>query len=357
MTRLPVVHAPAAPLTQLYRQLGSDAVRLSGSPRVDLPEHVLAALRDAPTGYTSAAGDPALRAAIAEHHEVAVERVVVTAGAMQALDLSFRLLCPAGELLMPRPGFFIDQLVTASIVGIPVDDTGRPDWAAARTSVTADTRAIYANTPVNPTGYVFDSADVDAVHELIVAGDLWLIADEAHTNFVYRGSHRTLLSPALADRTVLIRSFSKDFAMAGWRAGYAIAPEGIAADLAANLERQTVATSALAQAAALAALTGPQDWVVAMAAAARDRGERLAAALDGIEGVACEPPAAGLAVFARVGDSELFAAELLRLGVPAIAGEAFGAPGFVRLQFGGDPDATAEAIERIASHDWEVLHA
>jgi aspartate aminotransferase len=219
------------------------------------------------------------------------------------------------------------------------------------------TRMLYVNTPVNPTGYVFDADDVEQITRLVAEHDLWLLVDEAHTNYVYPGSDPYPLYPnSPADRTILVRSFSKDYAMAGWRVGYAVAPPAVLQSVVSALERSTVATNQLGQAAAEAALTGPQGWRQDLAAAALGRGTRLAAALDSLPGFACRAPMGGLAVFPAVSqDPDLLADRLVtELGIPALSSRAFRVEGHLRLQFGGVPNAVDEAIERLQRADWST---
>jgi len=244
---------------------------------------------------------------------------------------------------MPAPGFFIGGLarqVGARVAWFPspVSARFRPSWAAAEAAVTSRTRILYVNTPVNPTGYVYDDTDVRAAADLAARTGLMLVSDESLSRFVYGG--RRHLSPAAADpqlRSVLVGSFSKDYAMPGMRVGYAVLPPELVGRVSALLEWSMLAVSRPAQAAALAALTGPGDWLDAMAAAAAERGSRAARELAAIAGLSCIPPRGGLNLFPRfAGDAEGLARDLIvRFGVPVCPGPAFGCAGYFRLQFGG----------------------
>jgi aspartate/methionine/tyrosine aminotransferase len=347
---------PEQPMTRvvetLIEQYHPDGrLRLSGSPLVPLPGHVReAALAAAAVpGYAPSGGEPALREAIAASLaargiRVAPEQVLVTCGAMHALDLVFRsLLEPGDEVLMPAPGFFVGGLVRqvgARVVWFPSPASGRfrPSWAAAEAAVTSRSRILYVNTPVNPTGYVYDETDVSAAADLAARAGLLLVSDESLSRFVYGG--RRHLSPAAGDselRGVLVGSFSKDYAMPGMRVGYAALPPELLRRVSALLEWSVLSVSRPAQAAAHAALTGPGDWLEAMTADAAERGTRMARELTAIAGLDCVPPSGGLNLFPRFeGDAEGLAWDLVvGFGVPVCPGSAFGSTGHFRLQFGG----------------------
>jgi aspartate aminotransferase len=301
-------------------------------------------------GYAPSLGDPRLREAIAASLaargiEVPPEQVLVTDGAMHALDLVFRSVLGNGdEVLMPAPGFFIGGLVRRAggrlvHVPSPAADRFRPSWAAAQALVTARTRVLYVNTPVNPTGYVYDESDVRAAAELAEDAGLLMVSDESLSQFVYGGRrHLSPLGVASGKlRGALVGSFSKDYAMPGMRVGYAVLPPHLLRPVSAMLEWSVLSVSRPAQAAALAALTGPQDWIAAMVAGAAGRGARLAGELSAITGLSCVPPSGGLNLYPGfAADAERLTYDLVvRFGVPACPGSAFGTPGHFRLQFGG----------------------
>ncbi len=337
--------------TLIERHHPHGRLHLSGSPLVPLPDHVQEAINAAASvqGYAPSGGEPALREAIAASLEarglrVSPEQVIVTCGAMHALDLVFRsVLEPGDEVLMPAPGFFIGGLarqVGARVVWFPspASTRFRPSWEGAEAAITPRTRILYVNTPVNPTGYVYDETDVQAAIDLAARAGLLLVSDESLSRFVYGG--RQHLSPAAGHpelRGVLVGSFSKDYAMPGMRIGYAVLPSELLGRVSALLEWSMLAVGRPAQAAALAALTGPGGWLDAMAADAAKRGSRAARELAAIGGLSCIPPRGGLNLFPRfAGDAEGLASDLIvRFGVPVCPGPAFGRAGHFRLQFGG----------------------
>jgi aspartate/methionine/tyrosine aminotransferase len=349
----------------LERYHAADRVRLAGSPNTRMPPHVLEAVLASVQvhGYAPSVGEERLRLAI--HDQLSREgvtcdvgNILVTNGAMHALDLAFRTVLSVGdEVLMPRPGFFIDGLVRRAggvlkTFDSPVGDGFRPDWAEARKAVTPRTRVLYLNSPVNPTGYVFTHEDVEAATALAEQANLWIVSDESLSRFTYGG--RNHISPFQSDsgqmRTFLIRSFSKDYAMPGWRMGFVVAPPTTIQPMISMLEWTVLSVSRIPQAAAAAALSGPRDWIESLTQEAAKRGARFADALNELPGIKCVPPQGGLNVFPSYdGDAEAFARHLVvESGVPAYPGAAFGTPGHFRLQFGGVEGAVDIALDRIA---------
>jgi aspartate/methionine/tyrosine aminotransferase len=287
------------------------------------------------------------------------DQVLITNGAMQALDVCFRtLLRSGGEVLCAEPRFFIDGLVERAggvLVGFPSaeDDGFRPDWGTAEQRVTPGTKVLFLNSPTNPTGYVYDSEDVAAATRLAAAHDLWIVSDESYSHFVYRGRrHESIGATQMAsDRTIVVRSFSKDYAMPGWRIGYLSAPRRIVTELQETLEWSCLAVSRVGQHAALAALRGPRDWIDVFVNDGARQSAEFASMLDAIPGLRCAVPAGGLNVLVGVGSSaDVFVRSLvLDAGVPAHGGEAFGAPGFFRLQCGATDGALEEAGRRVSA--------
>jgi aminotransferase len=348
----------------LARSHPDQRLRISGSPYVELPAHIREALAAsiAMNGYAPSLGDPVLREAVADSLAArgvvaGADQVLITDGAMHALDLVFRaVLQPGDEVLMPAPGFFVGGLVqraSGRLVYFPssAERGFKPDWDAAASRVTPRTKIIYVNTPVNPTGYVYDDSDLIAACALAERAGLLLVSDESLSHFVYGG--RLHKSPLAAwpgeQRAVLVGSFSKDYALPGMRVGYAVLPEIVFRSVASILEWSVLSVSRPAQAAALAALTGPRDWISRMVADAASRGMRVAEELAAMPGLTCLAPSGGLNLFpAFAGDAERLTYDLvLRSGVPVCPGSAFGMIGNFRLQFGGDEHDLGIALQRI----------
>ncbi|MEM1229536.1 MAG: aminotransferase class I/II-fold pyridoxal phosphate-dependent enzyme [Pseudomonadota bacterium] len=252
---------------------GMDVIHLEvGEPDFPTPAPIVEAgaqaLRDGATRYTPALGIAPLREAIAGHYAalgiaVAPERVIVTNGASGALTLAAALLLdPGDELLLPDPGYPCNQ-VFAELVGgrpvpLPVDATNayQPLPEAVRSAWTGRTRALLVASPSNPSGSMLTDAALQALLAVTRSQGGRLIVDEIYQGLVFgdRRCHGSAL--ALADDLLVINSFSKYFAMTGWRLGWMVLPQALVEPVAALAANLFIAPSAPAQQAALAAFTG-----------------------------------------------------------------------------------------------------
>jgi aspartate/methionine/tyrosine aminotransferase len=333
------------------RELGErwpNLLAVGGHPAVDMPAHVVEAAAKAAerAPYAPTRGLPDLREAIAAEHGVDPDRnVLVTLGGMQGLYLAARAF--GQRTVTHAPSFFFPQLIAAAGGQCSVA-YGWDEFAAA---IASDTTLAIVNTPVNPTGYVFRQGDVDAIAAALADSDALLLSDEAYYGVLYDG--REHLSPAahpdLRERTLVLRSFSKTLGMAAWRVGYAVGPEQAIDALARELQWQALAIDGVAQSAALAALTGPREWIDgATADLAEMRPRAIAAANAG--GLRAELPEACAFIWAEIDWDEDEASERLAhdLGIPALPGRHFHARGaHLRIPFGGRPEARAMLLERL----------
>ena len=355
---------------RIDRLLGStshpEPVGLGGSPYASFPPHMLDVAHEVPprSTYGDSRGSSALRVAIAarlaaEGLPVDPDRVLVTNGATHALDVCFRTLLGDGAgVVMPRPGYFIDGLVRrAGGVIQPFasveENNWKPDWDDAERVVTSSSRLLFLNTPVNPTGYVYTDADLERAWQLATDHDLWIVSDESYSHFIYgEERHRSplVLDPD-GERTILVRSFSKDYAMPGWRLGYLTAAAGVAEQLAATLEWSCLCVNQTAQAIGIAAAGGPREWIDRFVGDGDRLGARAASAIAEIPGLRCVAPQGGLNILVGYsGDVErLVQHSVSDLGFAILPGAAFGAPGYFRFQFGGSADSVEIGLERLAT--------
>ncbi len=310
------------------RELGErwpNLLATAGHPAVDMPPHIVeAAARAAERApYAPTRGLPALREAIAERHGVDPERnVLVTLGGMQALYLAAR--CFGRRAVTHAPAFFFPQVVEGA------GGTCRVvyDWDEYGAAVGGKTTLAIVNTPVNPTGYAFRPSDLDALAAAVGGSDCLVLSDEAYYGLVYDGrEHLSPAShPALAERTLVVRSFSKTHAMAAWRVGYAVGPAGAIDALARELQWQALAIDGVAQSAALAALTGPQGWIEAAIGELEAMRRPAVEAVNATERLRAELPEAAAFVWAALDeDEDETSDELARdFGVTALPGRHFG---------------------------------
>ena len=359
------------------RRQGADVVDLgAGEPDFATPPHIVAAAHAALdagfTKYTANAGLLELRQAVAsrylEDHGVRYEpaEVIVTAGGKQALyHAALALFGPGDEVITHSPGWptLGEQLKLAGAtpVIVPLDEaTGfalDAERLLART--TRRTRGLVLNSPVNPTGACLGDADARRIAAEAARHGWWVILDLCYDRLVYEVPHNLvrILSEALRDRLVLCGSTSKTYAMTGWRCGWMVAPQPVVEAAGALQSHQTSNVNAIAQKAALEALTGPQDCVTTMREAYRQRRDALMTWLGDEPRLRAARPQGAFYLFPdvkafltpdRYPSSAMFAERLLGTEhVVVTAGEAFGAPGFLRLSYAASLDRLHEGATRL----------
>ncbi len=355
----------------------------AGEPDFPTPAHVVEAAQAAAADpathrYTPAGGLPALREIIADATlrdsgvEVEASQVLVANGGKHALYEVFQTLVdPGDEVLIPSPYWvsYPEQVKLAGGVPVAVPTTKETGFRASVEALEAHrtdrTKLLVFVSPSNPTGAVYDPDEVAAIGRWAAEHDLWVVSDEIYQHLVYGDTTFASLAavaPEARDRTVLVNGVAKTYAMTGWRVGWAIAPVEVTRGMAALQSQMTSNVANVAQRAAMAALTGDQEVVVRMREAF-DRRRRLAVDhLRAIPGVEVVEPGGAFYVFPsfegvlgatlagrRVDTTLDLAAVLLdEAKVAVVPGEAFGAPGYVRLSYALGDDDLVEGIERIA---------
>jgi len=346
---------------------GRDVVHLEiGEPDGATPPHVIEAgvraLHDGHTRYVDPAGLPALRAAIAASLawrgvRAPAESVVVVPGAKPMLFYALlAVLEPGDEVLVPDPGFPIYASVVRFAGGVPVGYGLDANLAAL---VTPRTRALVVNLPGNPTGGVATPAALRALAELALRHDLTVISDEVYGRLRYDGHVDSIAAlPGMLERTVIVDSFSKSYAMTGWRLGFGVVPAPLVERVTMLVVNGTSCTPPFVQLAGLAALTGPQESVAAAVARLERRRDWLVDGLNGLPGIRCPRPDGAFYAFpdvrkieerARLSTTQL-AARLLEVhGVAVLPGTGFGpgGAGHLRLSFAVSPAVLDLALERI----------
>jgi aspartate/methionine/tyrosine aminotransferase len=333
-----------------FAERHANLLPIGGHPAVDMPPHVVeAAARAAERpAYAPTQGTPALREAIAHLHGTTPDCVLVTVGGMQALWLVAQVF--GAHTVCHAPSFFFPQVVGAA----GGTSTVAYDWDEYAAAIGPGTTLAIVNTPVNPTGYVFRAHDLDAIAAAVAGSAAALVSDEAYYGLVYDGlAHLSPAShPELGERTLVLRSFSKTHAMAAWRVGYAVGPRDVIGELARVFAWQALAVDAVAQAAALAALTGPQDWIEAARAELADTRPRAVAAANASGKLRAALPEGAAFVWAEAdGDEDEWSERLAREhGITALPGRHFHArTPHLRIPFGGRPEAREALLERLAA--------
>jgi aminotransferase len=345
-----------------------------GEPGFPTPPHIVEAacqaLHDGFTKYSPNEGYLDLREAIAEKLQRVngywadpASEVFVTVGAMEALALTFMVgIDPGDEVLITDPSYtnFEGQITLAGgrPVFVPTDPARGylPHAEDVAAAVTPRTRAILVNSPSNPTGAVYPRDLLYAIAEIAVRHDLLLVSDETYGALTY-GDIRSVSPasfPGMRDRTVSIYSFSKEYAMTGWRIGYLTGPAPMLRVMAVIQEQMASCVNAATQRAAIAAIRGPQDCVETMRQAYQRRRDLVVKRLRRISGVRCPVPDGAFYAFPDVrgvtSDTRSLAERLLfDHRVVVSPGEAFGprSGGFLRLSYASSDADLAEGLTRL----------
>lgn len=347
-----------------------------GEPECDTPAHIVEAgvraLRAGRTRYVAPEGLGELRDAVAERLRMrgipaTAGRVVVSAGAKPMLSYALRaILAPGYSVLVPDPGYpgYRAAIEQARAVAIPYPVTDRAgrfrvDVGAIEARITPWTRALVINSPHNPTGGVATDAELDALADLARRRDLFVVSDEVYSEIVFGGLRPASIAsrPDMAARTVVIDSFSKTYAMTGWRLGYACLPASLVAPVQSLVLHSATCTPPFVQAAGVAALTGPQDAVAAMVRSYEARRDATVTALRAIPGISAHVPDGAFYLFPRIqapphpGSAVMAERLLAEHRLACVSGAAYGrqGEGRVRLSFAASQDHLTEAVRRIGA--------
>jgi aspartate aminotransferase len=325
-----------------------------GEPYMNTPDFVkeamMRALEENKTRYAPSSGIAELRAAIADklHSKNNIPAqssdVIVMNGGMQGLFGAFQsVVNPGDDVLVFSPYWTpIKDLIAhcqANTILVPTSEAREHGFAATLARYANErTRAIYYNTPQNPTGVVFTREEAEAVSRFAIERDVIVIADEAYEDLVYEGEHCSIASLAgMFERTITVFTLSKSFAMTGWRLGYSVAPEPWMTGLKKTTLYSSNGVSTPTQWAALAAFTTESDMLETNRVAYRERRDLLLAGLNEL-GLHCEKPAGTFYAFpdvSRVSGNSREAAEILleRAQVATVPGVVFGEHGEGHLRF------------------------
>jgi aspartate aminotransferase len=360
------------------RRAGVEVIDLgAGEPDFPTPAHIVAAGHAALdanfTKYTANPGVMELRQAVAERYrldygvDVGPENVIATAGGKQALHHAAQALYgPGDEVVTHTPGWptIVEQIKMAGAEPVMVRTRPEDGFAikaeALLAAVTPRTRAIVINSPGNPTGALLDEAEAHTLAAEAGRLGLWVVIDLCYERLIYDDvPHRlpTIFARSMADRLVLAGSASKAYAMTGWRCGWLVAPQPVVKAASALQSHTTSNVNSIAQRAAIAALTGPQQCVATMLAEYKRRRDQALAWLSDEPRFVCAVPQGAFYVFPSIGEvlspdgirtSLEFSERLLAdEHVVTTPGEAFDAPGFLRLSYATSMDQLQEGVRRL----------
>jgi aspartate/methionine/tyrosine aminotransferase len=352
---------------------GRDVVHLEiGEPDFPTPAHAaeaaFAAIRAGETGYCPAPGIAELREAAAADLSrtrgvpVAPARVLVANGAKPFLFFGVLATCePGDEVIYPDPGFPIYESAIrfAGATPVPLVLRETDDFAFSidelAACVTERTKLVILNSPQNPTGGVLAREALAAAAGVLRDSPAWVLSDEVYGRLLHEGAFASIATePGMLERTIVLDSFSKTYAMTGWRCGYAAVPEPLVEPLTRFLVNATSCVPPFVQRAGVAALTGPQDGVERMRAEFRARRDLVVAGLAAMPGVTCRVPHGAFYAFPNVTGvplpTEVLADRLLdEAGVALLSGTAFGAAGegHLRLSYATARPRLAEGLGRM----------
>jgi aspartate aminotransferase len=359
-----------------FRARGVDVVDFGpGEPDFPTPDHIkraaIKALDENRTKYTATPGIAPLRQAICDWHTEQLAssyqpaECVVTVGGKHAVFNSICSLVNGGdEVVIPAPYWVSYPDIVKYAGGTPVIvETREKDGFSPRPedierAITSRTRVVIINSPSNPTGAVIPQNEFVRILEVCQKHGVWLLSDECYSHFVYGDARPYSIAsvPGSKEHVIIAGSFSKTFAMTGWRMGYALAPAPLVGAITKLQSQSTSNPNSIAQYAALEAMRGPMDSVGLMLAEYARRRELILAGLGAIPGVTCTAPQGAFYVFPNVSahvnpempDDTAVAKQLLeREHVAVVPGEAFGAPGHVRISYATSIERIEEGLRRL----------
>lgn len=342
-------------------------------PDFETPQHVLdateKALRDGYVRYDPGPGLPELREAIAEMMAkrgriTQPEEVIVTAGAKHSLTMNLLTFLEDGdEVIFPNPGYPPDE-VWAKYTNAVIKHTPltKPDWQfdvdKLEALITPKTKLVIINTPQRPNGHLVENpqeiADMLQRHPQVM-----VISDEIFSQVTFDKPHKSISGiEEIKDRVIVIDTFSKTWAMTGWRIGWTVAPKPVIDKLSIFLQDSITNVAAFIQKAATAAITGSQDWVDEKLTILKNKRDLMVSGLNEIDGITCDYPDGAFYAFADISGTGLTSQEFTdrlveRAGVAVVAGTAFGSQGegYVRITYACADDDIREGLERIKNAD------
>jgi len=365
---------------------GRDIISLSaGEPDFDTPDNIkqaaIRAIEGGQTKYTDVAGTMALRRAVAEKFkrdsglDYAPEEVIVSTGGKQVIyNAMVATLNPGDEAIIPSPCWVSYPDIVALAEGTPViipcgQNTGfklrAEDLEAA---ITPRTKWFFLNSPCNPTGAAYSAEELRPICDVLLRHPhVWIFTDDIYDKLVYDGfkpATVVAVEPRLRDRTVTMNGCSKAYAMTGWRIGFAGAPVALIKAMDKLQSQSTSNPSSISQAAALEALTGPQDFIPVMTGVYRARRDLVVDALNAIPGLSCHKPEGAFYVYPSMNgcigkttaggtkitnDEDFVTALLEEQGVATVHGAAFMFAGHFRISYATDTESLRTACQRIAT--------
>ena len=358
---------------------GEDVINLAvGEPDFDTPSHVIeaaiSAMKSGQTRYTHVAGTLALRQAVCDKYQrenqlsYQSNQVLVSNGAKQSIyNLTVTILEAGNQVIIPAPYWVsYSAMVTMTgaecvIIPCPASQAFKLTAAQLSKSITPATKLLMLNSPSNPSGQAYSRTELMAIGEVLRLHPHVIILSDDIYEHIYWGQEPLVnllnVCPDLANRCVLVNGVSKAYAMTGWRIGYAAGPEAIIAAMTNVQVESSSCASSISQAAALAALEGPQDLLAPMVSAYQHRHNYVVEQLNMMPGLKVLPSqgtfysfvdcSAAIAQLSYQDDVSLLEGILANTGVALVPGSAFGLPGHFRLSYATDMAVLHQACDRL----------
>ena len=343
----------------------------AGEPDFDTPEHIKAAAKKAldegKTKYGAAAGEPALRNAIAQklktdnNLDYQGENIIVTNGGKHSLfNLMMALIEAGDEVIIPAPYWLSYPEMVKLAAGTPVIvNTAATGYKITPEqldgAITPKTKLLILNSPSNPTGVVYTPSEIEAIAEVVVRRDILVVSDEIYEKIIYDGAQHisiASLGKEIGDRTIISSGFAKAYSMTGWRVGYLAASAEIIKAVSTIQGHSTSNVCTFAQYGAISALESSQDCVEQMRQAFIERRQVMLNRLNDIPELVCAKPDGAFYMFVNISKTGLNSLEFCKAlletqQVAAIPGVAFGADDHVRLSYATDRTSIEKGMDRL----------
>ncbi|MFT9015640.1 MAG: pyridoxal phosphate-dependent aminotransferase [Acetobacter sp.] len=363
---------------------GRDIVSLSaGEPDFPTPRNIadaaVKAIAAGQTRYTDVAGTPELRRAVAERFRLdsgldyTLEEVIVSTGGKQVIyNAMMASLNPGDEAIIPAPCWVSYPDIVTLAEGVPVivpclrENDFRITAEQLEAAITPRTKWFFLNSPCNPTGVAYSAEDLRPLCDVLLRHPhVWIFTDDIYAKLAYDGFRPATfveVEPRLRPRTLTMNGVSKAYAMTGWRIGFSGAPVELTKAMNKLQGQSTSNPCSIAQAAAVEALTGPQDFIQTMVATYQDRRDLVVSMINQARGLQCATPQGAFYVFPNIEaclgrtspggktlttDEDFVTALLEEEGVAAVHGSAFMYPGYMRISYATDTDSLRDACTRI----------
>ena len=369
-------------LAKQMKEDGYDVIRFgTGEPDFNTPDNInmaaIAAICDGKTKYTPAAGIPALRKAIAKQLQddcglsYDYTQIVVASGAKHSVYIALAAITnPGDEIIIPAPFWVSYYEMVRMVGGTPVivqageDQDFKITAEQLEAAITDNTKCLMLNNPSNPTGMIYSKDELQAIADVCVRHDLYILADEIYYQLIYDGMEFTSMASLgedVKERTLLINGVSKSYAMTGWRVGYCAANKKLAKIMSNFLSHSTGAPSTISQWASVEALNGPQEGIEEMRKAFLQRRDYIVKRINEIPGVSCINPNGAFYVMVNIeklvgktlggklieNDDDFAVALLEKALVAVVPCSGFGIKNFVRWSYAASMENIEKGLDRL----------